>query len=165
MSYILQNWAVLWYKYLSYETPNLQRQSFGEDCTLRICKPFGLMSCDDKAEFSRKWMPVNTVLKLKNAAHISFCSRRISHHVIQCDGFFREANPPNFLKDTRKSILNLAVPAIRPAEEQLLAPGQSTYANTGSWVMIKQMGWYPPLFWIFLCLLNAAVLPHSSIKL
>lgn len=79
-------------------TPNLQKSLFREDFPLRILKLFGLMGWDDEVGFSRKWMAVNTTLKLKNAAHIffffSFCSSRISNRVIQCDGFLEWQNAP-----------------------------------------------------------------------
>lgn len=45
---------------------------------------------------SRKRMAVNTALKVKNAADFffSFYSSRISHRVIQCDGFLEWQNAP-----------------------------------------------------------------------
>lgn len=81
MFYRLQNEAVLSDRHQSYQqrhramncvTPNLQKSLFREDFPLRILKLFGLMGWDDEVGFSRKWMAVNTALKLKNAAHIFF---------------------------------------------------------------------------------------------
>lgn len=85
---------------LRYELHNSQlaKTVFCGDFPLLILRLFGLMGRGYEVGSSRKRMAVNTALKVKNAADIFyflfFCSSRISHRVIQCDGFFEWQNAP-----------------------------------------------------------------------
>lgn len=131
MFYRLQNEAVLRGKHPSYQqrrcamncgTANLQGKYFQEIFFLGswgFLEWFGMTKSDPSRN---EWQLIYSPQTEKCSTLSFFCSGRIPMRVIQCDEVSEWQNAPEMLKDTRKSTLNLSVPAITPDEEQLPPP-------------------------------------------